>query len=127
MAQAAAVEGSADVTPRGSRSLGSTPTSFTTKLPNEPNNSFGFNQRTGDRAERRAYLFWDGVGVPKNLKKAYFWAAVASRNGRSSPRDLAASLAGSLKQALTYSGLWHAQVVAIERRATAWQPLSPAS
>lgn len=74
---------------------------------------------------RLAYLFWSGRGVPQNLEKAYFWAGVASRNPSSPPVDPAVSLARTLTQVLTHSGLSKAEARAIEREAETWRPQRP--
>jgi GAF domain-containing protein len=64
------------------------------------------------------FLYRSGRGVPQDLNKAYFWAAVASARGDEVNKNLAALLSSSMTRT---------QTAAIEEQATAWLRQHPTS
>ncbi|MDQ1388872.1 MAG: diguanylate cyclase [Acidobacteriaceae bacterium] len=56
-------------------------------------------------------LYWGGHGVPKDVKKAYFWAVLARAGGQEGGKDLAKVLA---------NGMTRSQAAAIEQQADIW-------
>jgi putative methionine-R-sulfoxide reductase with GAF domain len=56
-------------------------------------------------------MLWGGRGVPKDTKKAYFWAVLARAGGQEGGKDLATLLA---------NGMTRSQAAAIEQQAEMW-------
>jgi len=56
-------------------------------------------------------LYWGGHGVPKDVRKAYFWAVLARAGGNEGSKDLAKVLA---------NGMNRSQAAAIEQQAEIW-------
>jgi GAF domain-containing protein len=62
------------------------------------------------------FLYWSGRGVPKDLKKAYFWTVLARARGDEANKELATVLA---------SGMKRSDAADIERQADIWLQQHP--